>query len=274
MNVKLNLVAIKKDSKVFVKAKDKYDCNFERIKFRFDAEELESFNKDWKVFSSVPKTAEQFLKGDRAVIKYQLKEGFTPTDKTPSSMTRAAFMCCDDECENSEIRGLYDPVYKQEQDKWVFVDMKIEVLDSDCEPLINPKYQYKVKFPEYITTHMIVRHKMPCYMEGDELYDLIRSAVKKNIPKHCIIKSDYAFHFEVKIVVPYITNPLIKETKSIIEISKKKYQYSGKIKDVHADNYAELEKKIDKIIQGYIDKMKTKVYVCPECGGRGWVEQE
>jgi len=274
MTIKLDLVAIKKNGKIFVKAKDQYDSNFERIKLRFDAEELETFDKKWKVFTSVPTTAEQFINGKRTVVKYRLKDGFTPTGKTPANMTKAAFRCCDDECENSEIRGLYEPVYRQEPDKWIFVDMKIELIDSDCEPLINQKYTYKIQFPGYIDKHMIVRHKLPCYMDGDELYDLIRSTVKKNIPDHCIIKSDYDFHFEVKSIVPHLKNPLVKETKSIIEISKKKYTYNNKVRDVHADNYAELEKKIDDIIQGYVDKMNIKVAVCPHCSGRGWIKQE
>lgn len=272
--MKLDLVAIKKNKKVYVKGKDQYNSDFERFKLRFDVDRLESFHKNWKVFTSVPTTAERFERGKKSIIKYQLKEGFTLTDKTPASMTKEAFRCCDNECENSEIRGLYEPVYRQEPDEWVFIDMKIEVIDSDCEPLINPKYPYKIKFPGYIDKHMIVQHKCPCFIDGDDLYGLIRSAVKKNVPDHCIINSDYDFHFEVKAIVPHHINPLIKETMSIIEISKKKYTYSKKVKDVHAENYAELEQKIDNIIQGHLDKLKTKVVVCSKCGGYGWVKHE
>jgi hypothetical protein len=271
---KLDLVAISKNGRVYVKEKEEYSSRLSQYKLRFDVEEVESFHKDWKVFSSVPETVEEFIHGCETILKYKLKDGFTQTDKTPTNMTKEAFRCCDDECENSEIRGLYEPVYRQELDEWRIVDMKIELIDSDCEPLLKHKYPYTVQFPGYIDKHMIVRHKLPCFITGDRVFDYIRSAVKTQIPNHCQITSDYDFHFEVKIKVPHLNNPLNPERKSIIQISKKKYQYSGKVLDVHADNYAELEKKIDSIIQGYINKMKTEIYICPTCGGRGWVEKE
>ena len=272
---KLDLVAISKNGKVYVKEKDEYNHNLERAELRFDTnKEFESFNRQWKVFSSVPTMAKEFIHGKKTITKYTLKDGFTPTDKTPANMTKEAFRCCDDECENNEIRGLYEPVYRQEPDEWRIVDMKIELIDSDCEPLLKHKYPYTVKFPGYIDKHMIVMHKLPCFMKGDDLFDYIKAAVKKNIPDHCKITSNYDFHFEVKIQVPYLNNPLNPQRKTMIEISKKKYTYRGKVQDVSADNYVELEKKIDAIIQGHIDKMNTKIYICPTCGSKGWVEKE
>jgi hypothetical protein len=272
--LELNLVAIISNNTVYVKEKDKYSSKLRQYTLRFDATEKESFNENWKVFESVPTMAEHFQKGSKSVIKYRLKDGFVTTEKTPLNMTMESFKCCDDECENSEIRGLYEPVYRKESDEWQIVDMTIEVIDMNCKPLIKQKYNYHVKFPGYIDKHMIVRHTLPCYIEGNEVYDLIREAAKKNLPDHCKITSDFDFHFEVQATVPYQNDPLRKERKKIIEISKKTYTYAGKVQDVNANNYYELEEKVDAIIKGHLDRMKTKILVCPACSGKGWIEKE
>ena len=272
--LELDLVAIIKDDRVFVKEKDNYSSKLSQYTLRFDAIEKESFHKDWKVFETIPTTAEHYVKGYESVIKYRLKDGFTPTGKTPRYMTRDAFKCCDDNCENSEIRGLYEPVYKKDNDEWKVVDMTIDVIDSNCEPLLKTKYQYYVKFPRYIDTHMIIHHTMPCYIKGDEAFDLIRDAMKQNLADNCNITSDFDFHFEVKMTIPHLSDPLINKSKTITEISKKKYNYGGKVPDIHADNYYELEKKMDAIIQKHLDRMNTKIHVCPKCQGKGWIEDE
>ncbi len=268
--LELDLVAIIYDNTVYVKEKDNYSSKLSQYTLRFDAIEKESFHKDWKVFETIPTTAEHYVKGYESVIKYRLKDGFTPTGKTPRYMTRDAFKCCDDNCENSEIRGLYEPVYKKDHDEWKVVDMTIDVIDSNCEPLLKTKYQYYVKFPRYIDTHMIIHHTMPCYIKGDDAYEYIRTAVKQNIPNHCKITSDYDFHFVVDANVPYVEDPLIDEKKILVSISKKKYDYGGKVHDIHADNYYELEENMDAIIKDHLDRMKTKIVVCPECQGKGW----
>lgn len=270
----LELVAILRNDKVYVKETDEYGRKLSQYKLRFNAKELKSHSRDWKVFETIPSIAEEFIKGIRYILKYKLKEGYTETEKTPLHMTRDDFKCCEDNCENSEIQGLYEPVYRSEPDQWNVIDMTIEVIDSNCEPLINTKYAYVVKFPGYIDKHMIVRHMMPCYIEGDDAYDYIRKAVKNNIPTNCIISSDYDFTFTVKTIIPYLSDPLIKESKTIIDISKKSYNYAGKVYDIHADNYYLLEEKMDKIIQEYLDKMKQKIHVCPRCQGKGWIEDE
>ena len=272
--LELDLVAIKYNNEVFVKEKDKYSSKLRQNTLRFNVKEIKSFNEDWKVFESIPTTVEYFIKGREYIVKYRLKNGFTPTEKTPEHMTKESFKCCDDECENSEIRGLYEPVYRKKPDGWHIVDMKLEVIDSNCKPLINPKYDFHVKFPGYINKHMIVRHTLPCYIDGNDVYDLIRSAAKKNIPSHCKITSDYDFHFVVEATVPYVNDPLINEKEKVISISKKKYDYSGKVLDIHAGNYYELEKKVDTIIQDHLDRMETKILVCPQCQGKGWIEND
>ncbi len=271
--LKLDLVAIIKNDTVYVKEIE----NCRRLcqyKLRFDAIEKKTFHEDWRVFESVPTLAEYFVIGREILMKYKLKYGFTPTDKTPVFMTKNDFKCCDDNCENNEIRGLYEPVYTKEPDKWMIADMVIDVIDSNCEPLHETKYKYVVRFPHYIDTHMIIHHTMPCYIEGDEAFDLIRDAMKQNLANNCNITSDFDFRFVVKMTIPYLDDPLINKSKTITEISKKKYNYGGKVPDIHADNYYELEKKMDAIIQKHLDRMKIKIIVCPMCQGKGWIEKE
>lgn len=277
MMEKLDLVGIIKDGTVYVTDKvtdtGSWWNRFSSSKIRFDVEEIESFNKNWRVFSSIPTTAEQFIVGESVIIRYKLKEGFTETDKTPKTMTKEAFRCCgDDQCDNPEIRGLYEPVFRKGNDEWVIVPLQLEIIDSDCEPLLETKYKYHVKFPGYINKHMVVKHTLPCYVKGKDVFQYIVKEVKKNIPDHCFISSDYDFHFRVDVRIPHEKNPVENKTMKAIEISTDKWKYGTNTKDVEGNNYFDLENKMDAMIKEYIDKMTHKIVVCPSCGGCGWLK--
>ena len=264
MTIELNLVAIKKFNKYFVKEKDSFKHQFsDRYSiFRFDTQELDSFEKDWKVFKSLPTTAERFTKGRTPLLKYELKKGFTPTEKTPQSMSVNEFDG------NEDIEGLYTGVYRAEPDEWKYIDMKIELLDADCEPLHNPKYSYVIKFPSYVDKHMIIQHKYPCYIKSKNAFEYITTAVKKNLPGNCFISSNYDFHFVVEMRIEDSD-----KTLRVVDISTPKFDYGEKINDIHADNYAELEKKMNGLIDSYINAMTAKLKECPICGGSGWVKE-
>lgn len=298
----MKLLAIKKNNKYYCRENDKYPNNIpDQERLRFDVPRLPSFDEKWVVFNELPTSAERRIVGKLRILDYQLKDGFSITTETPSILPAGSFDCmqwnCDDDCiewKNRDIKGLYEANEMRDPDIWEPIEFDVDLIDEDCEPLINPKYKYHTVFPYYIENHNVVKHKYPCYMDGEELYRLIRVAVKVNLPDHCVITSDYDFSLTVKIRAPVlheetfrvdvssmnarkpkmVDKPLRNILVTIIDIETKN-RYSGTvIKRVDADNYEELEKKVDDIIQEYVDMMKWKPTVCPSCKGCGWIKKE
>lgn len=297
---KLELVAVKKGPKWFVRSRDKWPRTFEdEDKLRFNIDRLESFSEKWLMFDELPKVAEWYVIGQHEIIGYVLKDGFDPTDKTPKELPSGSFECHGDfddyetECDNAEIRGLYEAVYEKEPDTWVNVDLDIEVIDVDCEPLIDPKYKVIIEFPHYIDKHIVVRHKFPCYLEGKSIFGYIVKAVKEVLPEHCYVSSDYDFSFAVMMKAPVIHEETTKEDQSrmnarkpkwvevplrtietkVINICTPGHNYGEIIKEMKGTDYYDLEKKVDKLIQGYLDLLKPVPVVCPHCKGYGWFEE-
>ena len=287
----MDIVAIKKDDIYYVRDIAQYPSTFEdESMLKFDVPRMKSFDKKWLIFDTLPSTAEQLVVGRDKLTGYTLKDGFQLTSRTPASLPPTAFCCEDDECENTEIRGLYDATYEKPPDIWEPVDMNIELVDADCEPVTNIKYTYNVDFPYYIEFHDIVRHKYPCHINAENVFKYIAKAVKENLPDHCYISSDFDFHLGVDVRIPvlhkethsidnskwnakkpkYEEVPLREVQKTIIDICTPRHSYGTVVSSVHADNYYELEKEMDSVIQRYVDLLQMKPIMCPYCKGHGW----
>jgi len=289
--MKLDLVAIKKNDVYYVRDKGTYPQTLpDESRLMFDVDRRESFNDKWLVFDTLPTSAEHCIVGRDKLIGYNLKDGFQTTGQTPKSLPPTAFCCEDDECENTEIRGLYDSEYEKLPDVWEPVDMQIDFIDGDCAPLAKTKYMYHVDFPYYIECHDAVCHKYPCHIKADDAFKYIVTAVKENLPDHCYLSSDFDFHLGVDVRIPvlhdekhvvdksgwnarkpkWVEVPLREVRKTVINICTPRHSYGNVLSDVHADNYFELEKKMDEVIRSYVDLMQAKPVVCPRCKGHGW----
>lgn len=288
----LDLVAIKKNDRYYVSDKDQYPSRFEdETRLRFDVDRCKSFDNHWLIFDALPSSAERCVIGRDNLIGYTLKDGFQFTSRTPASLPPTAFCCEDDECDNTEIRGLYDNLYEKIPDVWESVDMNIELVDADCEPLLETKYSYHVDFPYYIELHSIVRHKYPCHIDANDVFKYIAKAVKENLPKHCYLSSDFDFHLGVDVRIPvlhkethiidksnwnarkpkFVEVPLREVQKTIINICTPRHSYGTVVSSVQADNYYELEKEMDAVIQSYLELLHIKPVMCKHCEGHGWI---
>lgn len=297
----MKLIAIKKDGKYYCRNNDQYPSDIPAAdKIRFDVPRMISFSQKWVVFGRLPTSAEKCIFGRDKIKEYHLKDEYEQNEKILMVLPADCFDCIGRDCEglcleykNQDIKGLYNPIIIKTPDTWEPIELEIDLIDEDCEPLVNPKYKYKVKFPYYIENHKVVQHKYPCSISGDQIFQLIRNAVKKELPDHCYISSDYNFSFVVKVRAPvtheetsrvdissfnarktkFVDRPLRNIDATIIEIetSKNNRRNNLVLSDINADNYAELEQKTDMIIQEYVDKTKWKPSVCPYCKGYGWV---
>ncbi len=291
----LKLIAIKKNEKYFVRHKTEKYYTFSNLVF--NSKQLPSFSENWAVFEQLPTKCQKKYEVYQKTTGYSLKQEFTPTIATPQKVELSFFEYIGDEseCKNNNIRGLYQSDYETVPERLEDVQFTIEIIDEDCEPLIKPKYPFVTDFPYFIENHETVKHKYPCHINAQDLFNIIKSFIKNNIPEHCKITSDYDFHFCVELIAPLIHEETYQKRVSKFGAKKEKYetaplrsipfkiidigtpQRDGKygneiIKDLKADNYQDLEELIDTILEGYKEVMKLKLTVCPHCKGYGFKE--
>lgn len=291
----MNYIAILKNGKVYLRDKSKHPQVFPpEESFNFDIAQLKSFDPMWAVFPKMPTTAYRCIKPIKNISGYVLKDGYEPTKKTPQTLPLDSFIYLgEEEYLNDDIRGLYDPQYKITKAHYESVEITIDIIDQDCEPLTNPKYTFIADFPYYIENHDSVLHKYPCKILYKLVFQHIRNACKANLPSHCKITSDFDSHFAVELNANviheelhevdinsisarkprYVNKPLRNVPIKIIDIeTKNDYNNSTQIQTLHAPNYESLESAMDALIQSYIKKMQWKPTVCPHCKGYGIIE--
>ncbi len=291
----IELIAIKKNDKYYLRNKSERFFDFGNI--IFNKEQLPSFSKDWKIFNELPTQIQRKYPSSQKIVGYSLMEGYAVSEKTPLNMPADSFdyLVGDDTYKNPEIRGLYQPNYEVIPERFEDMEFTIELIDTDCEPLINPKYSVTVDFPYFIENHEAVGHKYPCHIEGKQVFNIIKKYVKDNLPEHCKITSDYDFHFCVELIVPLIHEETITRDISRIGAKKPKYQtvplrsLSLKIIDISIPgdkygktvinglsgmNYKDLECKIDTMLETYKEVMQHKLTVCSHCKGYGAIDNQ
>ncbi len=288
----MELIAIKKNNKYYIRHKTEKYFTFGNLVF--DIEPLRSFSENWIVFDHLPSHYQKKFPASNKVIGYRLKEGYIASDKAPLNVPSDYFEYLgDDDYKNSDVRGLYDSELELIPDKLEDIQFNIEVIDEDCEPLLKPKYPFISDFPYFIENHEVVRHKYPCHIEAQELFNLIKQYVKFNLPEHCKITSDYGFHFCVELIAPIIHEETYQKNISRMNAKKQTYQTVplrsisfkvidigvpgekyGKtvIRNLEAKNYTELESKIDNLLEGYKEAMDNKLIVCSHCKGYGFID--
>jgi hypothetical protein len=287
---KLELIAIKKNDKYYVRHKTEKYFTFGNLVF--DVEQSPSFSENWIVFEKLPLYIQRKSSASNKVIGYRLKDGYIASDKAPLNVPADYFEYLGDEdYRNSDVRGLYDSILELIPEKLEDIELNIEVIDEDCEPLIKPKYSFISDFPYFIENHEAVRHKYPCHIEAQELFNLIKQYVIFNLPEHCRITSNYNFHFCVELIVPLLHEETYQKNISRMNAKKQTYQTVplrsiqfkiidigipgekyGKdiIRGISANNYAELESAVDMLLQTYKVMMMQKLSVCPHCKGYGF----
>jgi hypothetical protein len=288
----MELIAIKKNDKYYVRHKTDKWCSFGGLVFNEDL--LPSFSEYWLVFELLPTQIRKRYQSYKKTIGYTLKEGFAVSELTPLRLPADAFDFEGDseQRKNCGIFALYEPECEQVPERFEDVQFTIEVIDEDCEPLLNPKYPFVTDFPYFIDNHEAVRHKYPCHIEAQTLFDIIKKFVKENLPETCKITSDYNFHFCVELIVPllheetyqknvsrmnarkqtYQTTPLRSIQYKIIDIGTPSEKYGKeKIQAISGRDYADLYCKIEEVLEGYKERLDQKLSVCPHCEGYGWL---
>lgn len=268
--------------------------------FLFDGQKALATNKKgWFELHSLPKKVEKLISPPQIISCYKLKEGFVCTDKLPQEVTSSFFSWDDDneEYENAEIKGLYEPVYEQKEPYLENVEFEISTIahkNSNWQFIVAPKNVQHLLVDE-ITKHPALLQDEQCFLTTEESYQRIREFIKLNInPRAAYISSDYNFHFEV---VKKITlhekekfqrnaKPFAKRPKyvddyrddrkiSVYDIIPKEDKRASYSKHSHiapkfeGANYEDLENNINNYLNELIEKINEPVKDCPHCQGRG-----
>jgi hypothetical protein len=291
----LEFIAIKKKNKYFVRHKSERYFSFESL--IFNTEQLKSFSDQWLIFTELPTEIKKRIREVSRVVKYNLKEGFAESTLTPLTMPADAFDYVDEGNErvqkNSHIAALYKPETIDIPDRFETVQFTLDIIDEDCEPLVDPKYVFRTEFPYFIENHSAVHHKYPCYITPEDLFKTIRAWVKKNLPEHCRISSDYDFHLQVELIMPLLHEETIKVDVARHNARKRKFEerplrsiafkiidictpgnnYGTVLQKIEGKNYADLESKIDALLEEYRKAMEKHLAVCSHCKGYGFFEE-
>ena len=268
--------------------------------FFFDGQKaLPTYKKGWYELPCLPKTVQKKVSPPKIICGYQLKDGFVPTEKLPETLPAEYFEWDDDieEYRNSEIKGLYDPVYSQEPDRLENIEFEIETIahkGSNWKFVAAPKNVQHYLIDE-ITKHPDLLQDERCFLSSEESYRRIREFVKLNInPRAAYVSSDYDFHFEVskKITLykkekykrcvnafaklpKYVDDYRADRKISIYDIipkeePRKSYsEHSHVAPKFEGANYEELETNINNYLTELIEKINEPLQDCPHCKGRG-----
>jgi hypothetical protein len=221
---------------------------------------------------------------DQKVFKqYRIKAGYPISELTPETLSSID--------EDSEIIGLYTPEYDTIEGGYVNVELEVEYLGETTNILIDkPKYPMSRFIIDQINTHPVLHDELPCFINGKQLYVVVREFIKKNIdPKYARITSDYDFCLTVSKVIAH--EPIEKQgTRQVskrktvpynyyvrerlvkcFETSPEGYSNYPKMQGITAKSAVELEKEVDKYCQDLIDMINEPLKECPHCSGRGVV---
>lgn len=265
----------------------------------FDGKQAKETNKTgWFELTSLPRVIQRKKPAVKNITHYKLKDGFVATAKLPQQVVPDFFTANDedDDCPNSEIRGLYDEVYEEKPESLEEIEFTIEKIahkDTGWKFIDAPKNVQHYLLDE-ITKHAAVLQDERCFLSSEESYKRIREFIKLNInPRVANVTSDYDFRLEVckKITLhekekfQKNTRPFSKRPKYVDdcrldrklnvyhivpdERGLKTYSGSSLAPKFEGDNYEDLENNIKTYLTELIEKINEPLKDCPCCKGRG-----
>jgi len=268
--------------------------------FLFDGQKaIPTHKKGWYELPSLPKKVERFMKPQQKCVSYKLGDGFVASDKLPQEVS-PEFFAWDSDLEahdNSEIMGLYEPIYSQDPEYLEQIEFEISTIahkNSDWKFIAAPKNVQHYVLDE-ILNHPSLLQDEKCFLSSEESYKRIREFVKLNInPRVAYVSSDYDFHFEAskKIVLhekekfqrnvkpfakrpKYVDDYRLDRKVSVYDIIPKEEQRKSYSTHSHVApkfegaNYQDLEDNINSYLSELIEKINEPLQDCPHCKGRG-----
>lgn len=265
-----------------VKLKDKYLYKFDSYCYisnhLMNGKEIQkTFNSDWYVIDEYPNLLQEkdFIKINE---RWTLKNKNLYNETIPLVVDEHS----KDKYKNLVESDLYEYTY-EEKEILKNVELEIEeigVIDDDVpfehKEMIQSTYGWfsREKEEVYLINKIdfslkdnclipspIKQLTKPCMLCKDYLFQILTDYIKRNIDlNYAKVKDDYSWRFSV------VTNN--QKQMCIISWTNGSSDKIWTLKDLYANNFKELVKKIEKMKKEIINYI-NKEHVCPHCNGTG-----
>jgi hypothetical protein len=278
-------------------SKGYYGSNIPSLLFDGVAPE-KTYKDNWFKLSKIPEKVEKKLPDERINIRYELKEGYTPSDLMPQIINLTSLY----DSEYEEVSGLYQQKYDVKDGGFEEIEFSIEVIyKKDDFEWIKVQYASNPDLISGIEFHPDLLQEAPCKISSEEMYGVIRNYVKTNInPLVAKVTSDYDFHFEVKksvaIAEPYSYSLDLNSgkkrsrpnwvqkwvsTKEVTILNLKRRSSDSNYGNdcviaptFFGKNQLDLEDRVNTYLKDLIDTINKEYIECPHCKGWGVIEKE
>lgn len=289
----MKIQAIVTKDKVYITSDDGkgqlyYNVNTECSRLLYDGEcPVPTYDNRWFSISKIPEKVEKKIAGIKTNYRWELKKGYPPTELMPAVLMSSPY---GDESPYQEVCNLYTGVYDTLPDTVELVEVEWDIIAELPNYTMSSK-RYKtsvVHTIDKITTPPVLLSEVPCKISGQELYKVIREHVKRNIDgRYARVTSDYDFSFTVmkslryNDPIPYkVTEGTGRKQKTVTKynthsevrvfnMGDNSKGYGSWPEPITADNYDELEKKVDSYLRELMEEINKPLMVCPTYNGSG-----
>lgn len=261
----MKIEAVKTSDGYFITERDMktYNNTLERVVFNRVLPE-KTWKQGWFKIVDIEGKIEKLIPEHKEIEKYQLKEEYEATKKTPKEVD-LGFFAEDSYDDPHPLKGLYEPVYKTIPASYEDIeDVEVKVVAELEGKLVEEKINFPVygRYPntdgknwsvknselklglvDELVTPEILREERPCELSSEHSFKIIRAYIKDNIdPKVAEITSDYDFCLTVEKRIP-----LCEEQKFVYD-------------DNFVHNLFSKRKRKPKMKVGYKKDRKVKVF--------------
>lgn len=196
----------------------RYSYTNQLMKFVYDGGDLQpqhSYVDNWIRLDQIPTKIEKIIPGKNINVRYELREGFTPSEKLPSVVTKEDFF--DDDYDPLYPESAYERKCDQTPETKEEIQFEIDVIaevdnenhltgfempasedrpsgciDTNKRPIVESDIQHPLI--DRLTFAPFLLPTRPCKLSSLDSYRIIREHIKRNINHdYAKITSDYDF---------------------------------------------------------------------------------
>lgn len=170
-----------------------------------------------------------------------------------------------DEYQNP-MHNFYNLVYTEPSTTHSYEELEFEIIDMDAEPCDLPNY-IKVDFPYNIEYQDLVWHKYPCSINYKDVYKIVVPkiiACARQFPERYKI-TEYSNIQSLTIYEKFCVEGRKDIDMDVISLGGESKNCKIRTGTIRAENYNELQKKLDEYTQQFLDMLDVPKYKLVKC---------
>lgn len=284
---KIKIICIKADNGIFISSNldnKSYYGSGNLNSYYFDNEKAETtFRSDWFKINKIPEKVQKMGQTKYENIRWELKKGYPISELTPAILTSNPQY---QESAYYEVGNLYE--MRRDEIPSELEDVEFELNLIEGGKFVKENFKVNYGLLDQLTVLPAMLPNKPCSISGEDLYKMIRDRVNREIDNHYArVTSNYDFCFTVQKVIklvdpePYksdigtkrkphvVTKYRNERTVTVFQSAPKAYQSYTVQQGIVANNYEELEEKVETYISDLIKEINKPLQDCPHCKGLG-----